>query len=58
MKHDPLDDDYDIMSEGKWARQAARQLRARALRHPDPRDPDALDEDEYERLEALEHWEP
>lgn len=32
--------------------------RLKARRGLDPRDPDALDEEEEKRLEALEAWEP
>lgn len=52
------DEQTDTIHEGLAVRRQTNQLRRRALRHPDPRDPDALDDDELERLVELEDWEP
>ncbi len=53
---DDYDIDLDMAYEAASMNRAANALRSRAFL--DPRDPDALDEDEQERLEELENWEP
>ena len=56
IKHTPEYD--DMVNEHISMRTAANRLRSRAMRHPHPMDPDALDEDEMDRLQELENWEP
>jgi len=54
IRHHP---DYDDMvAEQQAVRRQINTLKRRAGLHP--MDPDALDEDEQERLEELENWEP
>lgn len=54
-----MNDDYaETVNEGRAVRRQARALRARALRHPDPRDPDALEEEDWGTLAELEDRTP
>lgn len=51
--------DYDPTAMKYQQRLVNRQIRK--LRHKaslDPRDPDAITEEEFEQLKALEDWEP
>ncbi len=56
LKHHP--DFDDMAAEQAAVHRQANALHARALRHPHPADPDALDEDDRSILEKLDHWEP
>lgn len=52
------DDLYEMRAEQARVTRRLNQLRRHRLRHPDPRDPDAMSDEERDELADLENWEP